>query len=200
MNTEESIIARRAIKHYDPTFTIPTADEDKLWHLLRQTPTSFNMQNWRLIVVRDKDLREKVRAAAWNQAQVTEASLLTIFCADLNAWDKAPERYWENANEAVRQALVPYIRPFYQGKPELQRDEAMRSIGLAAQTLMLAAKSMGYDSCPMVGFDPQKVAELIHLPADHVVGMMVVIGKATQPAHPKPGYLPQEEMIRTDHF
>ena len=200
MNTEDAIIARRAIKHYDPNFTIPASDEERLWHLIRQTPTSFNMQNWRLVVVRDKDLRAKIQAAAWNQSQVTEASLLCIVCADLNAWDKSPERYWEKAPEAVQKALVPYIRPFYQDKPQLQRDEAMRSIGLVSQTLMLAAKSMGYDSCPMVGFDPAKVGQLIQLPQDHAIGMMVVIGKAAEPAHPKPGYLPQGELIRTDRF
>lgn len=200
MNTQDAIVSRRAIKHYDANFVIPASDEAKLWHLIRQTPTSFNMQNWRLVVVRDKDLRAKIQAAAWNQAQVTEASLLTILCADLNAWAKSPERYWENAHEAVQKAIVPYIQPFYKDKPQLQRDEAMRSIGLMGQTLMLAAKSMGYDSCPMVGFDPQKVGELIQLPSDHVIGMMVVIGKAAEPAHPKPGYLPEDELIRTDHF
>jgi nitroreductase len=59
----------------------------------------------------------------------------------------------------------------------LQRDDAQRSIGMAMQTLMLAAKSMGYESCPMIGFDIEKVAELINLPEDHVMGPMVAIGK-----------------------
>ena len=56
--------------------------------------------------------------------------------------------------------LVPMMGKFYDGQEQLQRDEAMRSTGLAGQTLMLAAKAMGYDSCPMVGFDPVKVSEL----------------------------------------
>ena len=58
--------------------------------------------------------------------------------------------------------MVPAIE-LYRGKEQVQRDEAMRSCGIAAQTLMLAAKSMGYDSCPMDGFDFDKVAELIKL-------------------------------------
>lgn len=45
----------------------------------------------------------------------------------------------------------------------MERDEAQRSIGMAMQT-MLAAKSMGYESCPMIGFDVEKVAELVRLP------------------------------------
>ena len=58
----------------------------------------------------------------------------------------------------------------------------MRSCGIAAQTLMLVAKAMGYGSCPMDGFDFDTVAELINLPEDHVITMFVVIGKATQEA------------------
>ena len=121
-------------------------------------------------------------------------------CADIKSWNKQPERYWKNAPEAARDILVPMIKPFYESKNELQRDEAMRSIGIAAQTIMLSAKAMGYDSCPMIGFDPKKVAEIIQLPDDHVVGMMLVVGKATKPAWPKPGQLPLEDVVIHDHF
>jgi nitroreductase len=56
----------------------------------------------------------------------------------------------------------------------------MRSCGLLAMSLMLAAKEMGYESCPMDGFDYAAVEKLINLPADHVVTMFVVIGKGSQ--------------------
>jgi nitroreductase len=59
---------------------------------------------------------------------------------------------------------------------------------------------MGYDSCPMIGFDPAKVGECIQLPQDHVIGMIVTIGKASKPAQPKGGYLPEHEMIKENHF
>ena len=200
METQEAIRARRAIKHFDPDFEMPKADEKKLIELVRQSPTSFNLQNWRFVNVKDKDLRTQIREAAWDQAQVTEASLLFILCADVKAWDKAPERYWENAPKEAQDILVPMIRPFYDGKDWQQRDEAMRSVGIAAQTLMLSAKDMGYDSCPMIGFDSEAVGKLINLPEDHVVGMMLTIGKAVKPAWPKPGFLPDEEIVITDKF
>ena len=81
-----------------------------------------------------------------------------------------------------------------------RRDEAMRSIGIAAQTIMLAAKGMGYDSCPMIGFDFDKVAKLINLPTDHVIGNLIAIGRATKPAWPKPGQLPLAEVVIQDRF
>ncbi|MEM1305254.1 MAG: nitroreductase family protein, partial [Planctomycetota bacterium] len=86
------------------------------------------------------------------------------------------------------------------GNDALQRDEAMRSVGIAGQTIMLAAKAMGYDSCPMIGFDPAKVAEIISLPDDHVVGMMITVGKALKPAHARGGQLPKDEVVFADRF
>jgi len=92
------------------------------------------------------------------------------------------------------------IKSFYSGNVQIQRDEVMRSCGIAAQTLMLTAKAMGYDTCPMVGFDSDAVAKLINLPSGYVVSMMVAIGKATKPAHPRGGQLPLNEIIIENKF
>ncbi|QDU70397.1 nitroreductase family protein [Mucisphaera calidilacus] len=200
MDTFEAIYQRRAVKHYDPAQDMSDDDERKLMEAALQSPTSFNIQNWRFVVVRDKARRALIREAAWDQAQVTDASILVVVCADLRAWDREPERYWRNAPEAARDMLVPMIKPFYAENAELQRDEAMRSCGLGAMTLMLAAKAMGYDSCPMIGFDPARVAEIIELPEDHVIGMLLPIGKAAKPAWPKPGQLPLDEVVIRETF
>lgn len=200
MNTIDAIYQRRAVKHFDPDHVMPEDTYTKLIEAVRQCPTSFNIQNWRLVSVTNKDLRSKIREAAWNQAQITEASLLFVICADLHAWNKSPERYWSNAPETVQNILVPMITPFYEGKEQLQRDEAMRSVGICAQTLMVAAKALGYDSCPMIGFDPVAVSKIINLPSDHVVGMIVVVGKGIKPAHPKGGFIPLKEAVITDTF
>jgi len=96
--------------------------------------------------------------------------------------------------------MLPAIDAYYRGRDQVQRDEAMRSCGIVAQTLMLAAKSMGYDSCPMDGFDFDKVAELIHLPDDHVIAMFVTIGKGTQEAWPRGGQLDLDEVVIENRF
>ena len=165
-----------------------------------QSPSSFNIQHWRLVDVKDKDLRAKIREVGNDQAQLTDASLLYVITADLKAWEKEPQRYWRNAPQAVQDILVPWMKPFYEGKDQLQRDEAMRSVGFIAQTMMLAAKALGYDSCPMIGFDIDKVAELIKLPNDHAIGMILVVGKATEPAWPKPGFVDKSEVLVDNNF
>lgn len=200
MNTFEAIKTRRSIKHYDPDHKMDDDEKEDLIHLAMHSPTAFNIQHVRYVIVEDEELRKQIREVSWNQAQVTEASLLVIICADLKAWEKNPERYWQNAPEEVKKIMVPAIGQYYSGNEQAQRDEAMRSCGLAAQTLMLGAKAMGYDSCPMDGFDFDKVGELINLPKDHIIAMFVVIGKKTKNAWPRPGQLTKEDVLVKDRF
>lgn len=200
MNVIEAIESRRSVKHYDPNFEIPESEVRKIEELIRTAPTAFNIQNWRILRVKDPAQREKIKACAWNQAQVTDASLLYILCGDLHAWNKDAARYWSDAPEDIRNYMSENIVNYYQDKPVVQRDEVMRSCGIVAQTMMLAAKGLGYDSCPMDGFDFEAVAKEINLPDEFAIAMFVVIGKATQPARPKGGYIPHDEVFALDRF
>ena len=199
METITAIKERRSVKHYDPAHEMSEAEINALLELALLSPTSFNMQHWRFVVVTDTEKLAAIQAAAWNQAQVTEASITILLCAKLNAHEDA-DRYWVHAPQSVQDILVPMISPFYQNNAQLRRDEAMRSIGIAAQTLMLTAKSMGYDSCPMIGFDPEKVAEIIDLPENHVIGMMLTVGKALKDANVRSGQLPYDEVVFRNGF
>ncbi|MEO1512136.1 MAG: nitroreductase family protein, partial [Planctomycetota bacterium] len=72
--------------------------------------------------------------------------------------------------------------------------------GMAMQTIMVAAKAMGYESCPMIGFDHEKVAELVKLPKDHCMGPLVAVGKGIKDAWPKPGQLGLDEVVIRNRF
>lgn len=200
MNTLETIQARRSVKHYDPDHQMSEEEVKQLLGLAMLSPTAFNIQNWRYVTVRDPELRKQIREVSWDQAQVTDASLLVVLCADLKAWEKEPARYWRDAPQEVADILVPAIDGYYRDKPGVMRDEAMRSCGIAATTIMLAAKAMGYDSCPMDGFDFEKVGELINLPEDHCIAMFVVVGKGTKEAWDRPGQLAYDEVVIEDRF
>ena len=86
------------------------------------SPTSFNMQNWRFVVVKDVKIREQIRAAAWDQAQVTDSSVLLVVCVDLKSWKDNSDQYWVNAPKEAQEFLVSAMGPFYEGKDQLQRD------------------------------------------------------------------------------
>ena len=200
MDLYAAIEERRAVKHFDPHYVMTNNEEKELLQRALLSPTSFNIQNWRLVAVRDPELRQQLREVAWNQAQVTDSSLLLVLCADLKSWEKEPQRYWRNMPLEFQDFILPAIDNFYRGRDQVQRDEAMRSCGIIAQTLMLTAKAMDYDSCPMVGFDFDAVGKLIQLPDDHVVTMMLAIGKAMAPANPRGGQLPLDDILITDRF
>jgi nitroreductase len=200
LTVSEAIENRRSVKHYDASHRMTDEETRELLEATMKAPTAFNIQNWRFVVVRDPELRGQIRAAAWDQAQVTDASLLVILCADLKAWEKDPASYWRNAPQPVQDFLVPAIGQYYTGKEQVQRDECMRSCGLAGQTLMLAAKGMGYDSCPMDGFDFEAVGKLIQLPEDHVISFMIAVGKGTKEAWPRPGQLSYDQVVIQDRF
>ncbi|HUW98336.1 MAG TPA: nitroreductase family protein [Acidiferrobacter sp.] len=200
MDVKTAIETRRAVKRFDANHIMADQQIEELLSLALLSPTAFNIQHWRFVRVQDRDLRAAIRTVSWMQPQITDASLLIILCADLMAWSKNPERYWRNAPDDVREGMVAAIDEYYRGREMVQRDEAMRSCGIAAQTLMLAARSLGYESCPMDLSDFDEVAKLINLPAGHVIGLFVAIGKGTKEPRPRGGSLPREETVLLDRF
>ncbi len=200
MNVSTAILERRAEKMFDPAFTIRDDQVGELLEKALLSPTAFNIQNWRIIRVKDAALRQKIREVAWNQDKVTDASLLLVLCADLNAWVKEPARYWSGAPQMYQDILIPAIDAYYRDKPQVQRDEAMRSCGLLAMSIMLLAQEQGWHSCPMDGFDFDAVGKLINLPDDHVISMMLAVGRRTQDSFPRTGKLPLNELCFEDTF
>jgi len=200
MDTFEAIEKRRSIKNFDIHHKMSTDEIMRILEFAILSPTSYNIQNWRFVIITNQKIKDKLSELSHGQKQVSEASLVIILCADLHSWDKSPERYWQNIPSEPRNMLIESLRNSYRDKPQQQRDEAMRSCGMAAQTIMLAAKSMGYDTCPMKGFDYEKVGKLINLPDDHIISMMIVVGKKTKDANPRGGQLPLSEIVFENTF
>lgn len=200
MNVIEAVERRRSIKGFDPEHRMPEDVFQRLMSAALLSPTAFNIQNWRFVRVTDPAQRRAIRAVAWDQAQVEDASELLVLCFDLKAWQKDPARYWRNAPQEVSDFLVPAIGEYYSGKSRVERDEGLRSCGLVGQTLMLSALELGYDSCPMDGFDFPAVAEIINLPDDHAIAFMVAIGKGVKAPWPRGGQLPLSEVMVENRF
>jgi nitroreductase len=200
MQVDEAVRARRAIKWYDPEHQMPEETFLKLMEHAILTPTAFNIQNWRFVRVTDPEQRKAIRAVAWDQAQVTDASELLVLCFDTTCWQRDPQRYWRNAPQEVQDFLVPAIDDYYRDKPQVERDEGMRSCGLVGQTIMLMALELGYQSCPMDGFDYEEVAKIINLPGDHSIAFMIAIGKGTKDSWPRPGQLPLDDVMVSNRF
>ncbi|WP_407712577.1 nitroreductase family protein [Citrobacter koseri] len=134
-----SIAGAKSVKHFSTSHQITERDIHQLLSATILSPTAFNIQNWSFVIILDPALRSQIRAHGWEQPQITDASLLIALCADLKAWDKSQECYWSHAPKNIQQMMVPSIDLYYRCKPQIQWDEALRSCGIAAQSLMLTA-------------------------------------------------------------
>ena len=121
MDALDAIRGRRSVKHYDASHQMTDEQIQQLFELAVLSPTAFNIQNWRFVNVQDPEIRKQIRGEAWDQAQVTAASLLIVVCADLNAWAHEPARYWRDAPQETQDILVPAIDGYYRGKDQVQR-------------------------------------------------------------------------------
>ena len=97
MELKDAIQARRSHKACDPEHKRTTSEIEHLMSLAVLSPTAFNIQHWRFVLVTDSSVREEIKKVSWGQSQVTDASLLVVLTGDLMAWDKEPDRYWKNA-------------------------------------------------------------------------------------------------------
>ena len=199
MNVSEAIQSRRSTRYLDPTHKLTDDELRKLLSASMLAPSSFNMQNRHVVAVVDQEVKDKLKAAAWNQDHVGTASAVFVFAGRLKA-HRATDRFLRDAAKEAREMFEAMIPDFYEGKLELQREEACRTVGLAAMGVMLTARELGYDSCPMIGFDPVQVSEILGLDEDHPPLMMMPIGKATADPHPRLGLLNMEEVVSLDHF
>ncbi len=199
MDVIQALQQRRAAKAFDPNHQMALETRRVLLENAALAPSAYNIQHWRVVDVQDPALRQAIREVAWGQSQVTDASLLLVLCADLNAWQENPQRYWATAPQPVQDFLLPKLDEYYRGKPQVARDEAMRSLGLLGMAIMLLAQDLGYDSCPMDGFDFEAVARLIQLPKDHAIGYMIAVGKSVGTAWER-NREPLSHWIIENHF
>jgi nitroreductase len=199
MELLEAIRSRRAVKHFDPNHKLSEAEIRHLLDHAMLAPTSFNMQNWHFVVVTDQGVQDQLCVAAWNQAQVKECSVTVVLAGALKGWENM-ERQLRHAPDDVKKMFTGMVPGFYGSSDQLERDEAVRSISFAGQNLMLVARQMGLDSCPMIGFDSAKVSEALGLDENHPPLLMLTIGKAKEEARPRMGLLSYEECVSVDRF
>lgn len=171
---------RYATKKFDHTKKISAEDLQALKEAVRLSASSFGLQPWRLIHVTNKELRKKVQEAAWNQSQITEASDLFVFAAKTDFSSKYVEEY-TNLIASTRNipvdslaALHNMMLGFEQGMPEeFKITWSQKQAYIALGTLLTTAALMKIDACPMEGFDPKQVTEILGLDKQNLVATLL---------------------------
>ena len=187
MEFEQLCEARHSVRKYQPGVKISDAELQNIFELVIQSPSSFNIQHWRFIVVREDEKKRVLKDLSYGQAQVADCAAVVLVCGVLDAYRDA-ERIYADAPAEVREKSIPTIEGSYHEQYALQRDEVIRSGSMAAMSLMYAAKSKAWDTGPMIGFDASKVSEYLDLDNQTVPVMMVVLGKTLNGEQPPRAY------------
>ena len=198
----DAMAFRHACKRFDTAKKIPEEAFSAILEAARLSPSSFGMEPWRLIVVRTSEAREALKPICWNQNQITECSELVIFTTDNGAvrsgsdYVKAMFERRGLSEEATGQYLgvyANYLAPI-EADGKLLQNWTAKQCYIAAANMMTCAASMKIDSCPIEGFEKEKVEAYLGLDENRSVALMVAFGYRV---NPQPGRkrLKREEIV-----
>jgi nitroreductase len=182
----EAIRERRATPSFDGS-PIPEEDLRRILEAGLSAPSEHNVQPWRFVVVQSEEQKRRLRAAAYNQARLEEASAVIVACGDADAWRK-------DVDDIVRMGLEGGMPEGYAAQmptrltnyfSRFSSDEMHgwlnKMVAVAVTHMMLMAEVMGYDTAPLEGFEQDKVHEALRLPMSYWVVEFLAIGHLNGP-------------------
>ena len=198
MEFKELLMARYATKKFDGK----KIDEDKFDQVLDMicfSPSALNIQPWKIKVVTDEETKKKLSAASLDQAQITTCSHLLVFCAltDLPGNVEKITTMMKGVgvpeeNLKMFQNVIDIFLSNYTSETGVV--EAQHNVFIAATTAIYAAKSLGIDSCPMQGFNPEAYSEILDIPSGLVPTILVPMGYPADKQMPKMRF-PKEDIF-----
>lgn len=169
---------RYATKKFDTSKKVSPENLEKILEAIRMTPTSFGLQAYHFYVVNNPEILEKIQAASYNQPQVGTCSHLIVMCAR-NDPIQAKDEYFETmsgGNPDIRAKLAGYEQMLMGFMPNSSPEWAKKQVYIAQGFMLAACAELQIDSCPMEGFDSKAVTEILSLPANHDVAVIIPIG------------------------
>ena len=189
MEFHDIVMQRYAVKKFDGRLI----DEDKISELLelvRYAPSALNLQPWKIKVIRDKKVKEQLRQASNDQAQITTCSHLLVFCADTD-YDGLIHRLEalmkKHGAPLEMQKMVIGMASGFVAKMSAEQKFAWSQAQtyLALGNALNGAKALGFESCPMGGFDPKEYSRILKIPVHLVPVMLCPVGYAADKPMPK---------------
>jgi len=183
------VMSRYATKKFDGK-KIPEKKIDELLELVRFAPSALNLQPWKIKVVTDQKTKELLKPAAFSQEQITTCSHLLVFCADPD-YDNLIKRLGAlleksgvpaGTQKMITDMATGFAQPM---SPEQRLAWSQAQTYLALGNALNGAKALGFDSCPMGGFDPKEFSRILKIPAPLVPTMLCPVGYAADKPMPK---------------
>ena len=198
MEFHDIVMQRYATKKFDGR-RVPEEKIRELLDLVRYAPSALNLQPWRIKVVTDQAVKEKLRPAASGQEQVTTCSHLLVFCADpdYESLIRKLDRLLEENTfpQEMREMIITMARQSVDRMtPEQRAAWSQAQTYLALGNALNGAKALGLDSCPMGGFNPEEFTRILGIPAPLFPVMLCPVGYAADTPMPKVRF-PLEEIL-----
>ena len=198
MEFRDIVMQRYATKKFDGK-KIPDGKIKDLIELIRFAPSAVNLQPWKIKIVSDQKIKDELRRAAFGQEQVSTCSHLLAFYANTDT-----EELIKKVDEMMKKSAVPdEMRNMTIGiarnmtgsmSPEARVAWAQRQVFLALGNAVNGAKALGFDSCPMTGFDPDQVSRILGTQPNLVLTAICPLGYAADTPMPKMRF-PEEGVI-----
>ena len=185
MNYKEITEKRRAINLFDPDRNVTNELLGEMIELAARAPSSFNLQPWNLMVLRDTAAKERLKALAWDQPKVVEAPVTFIVLADKNGWQEGHPTVEKNWQEMLssgamgpdqRDWFLNAAKSLYGWSTEASLAYAVKNASFFAMGLMYAATSLGLETHPMDGFDHEAVRKEFKIPDHYWIPLLLAVG------------------------
>jgi len=189
MEFKDIVMQRYATKKFDGK-KIPEEKIHELIELVRFAPSAINLQPWKIKIVTDQKLKDQLKPAAFGQEQVTTCSHLLVFCADPD-YEGLMKRLGvllkkNKVPEDMQNRVLSMAAQFTATMSADQRFAwSQAQTYLALGNALNGAKSLGFDSCPMGGFNPDEFANILKIPKPLVPVMLCPVGYAADKPMPK---------------
>jgi len=183
MDLIQAIKERRSINFFDPQKKISKEKLRELLELANLSPSSFNLQPWRVIVVQDPGRKKALRKCAFDQPKAEEASAVLIMIADPHCLEDNIDRMLDSSialgylKPEMRATIDGMARGLYDAEDSLKRKFfAVKNTALYAMNIMLAARGLGLETHPMDGFDEACIKKEFNIAEDKIIPMLVAVG------------------------
>ena len=179
---------RRAVKHFGGG----EVDSSLVLKAMVNAPSSFGLQPYKILVVKNKELKEQLQKVSYNQSQVSECDTLYILCARKDLETRVEELIQATNAEAMRGMITGFVtslpdRVGWAGK------QAYIALGFG----LAAAAEEHIASCPMEGFSTVEVSKLLNLPANLVPCVYLAVGdKATEDGTHERFRFPESDLVQ----
>lgn len=189
MDFKDIVMQRYAVKKFNGKL-VPEEKINELIELVRFAPSALNLQPWKIKVVTDQKQKEQLRPAAFDQEQITTCSHLLVFCADPD-YDSLIKKLGallkQNHIPKETQEMITGMAAQFAGgmSPEQRLAWSQAQTYLALGNALNGAKSLGFDSCPMGGFNPDEFTRILKIPKPLVPVMLCPVGYAADKPMPK---------------